>query len=92
LLAAGPFLPFKLRLGNGSVVPVPHPELLAFVPGGRTIVVTSRNKVGGEALERVAAGGAGADARGAEGAAVCTPQERGGSAEEHTRHSERQQN
>ncbi|CAG0968156.1 hypothetical protein PHYC_01097 [Phycisphaerales bacterium] len=40
-----PFVPFRLRLGDGTVVPVPHPELMAFFPGGRTIVVTSRDKL-----------------------------------------------
>lgn len=40
-----PFQPFKLRLGDGSVVPVPHPELMAFFPGGRSVVVTSRDKL-----------------------------------------------
>ena len=42
---ARPFHPFKLRLGDGTVVPVPHPELMAIFPGGRTLVVTSRDKL-----------------------------------------------
>lgn len=42
---ARPFHPFKLRLGDGTIVPVPHPELMAFFPGGRSIVVTSRDKL-----------------------------------------------
>lgn len=40
-----PFIPFRLRLGDGTVVPVPHPELMVFFPGGRTVVVTSRDKL-----------------------------------------------
>ena len=42
---ARPFHPFKLRLGDGSVVPVTHPELMAFFPGGRSVVVTSRDRL-----------------------------------------------
>ena len=38
---ARPFRPFTLRLADGEVVPVPHPEFLFFSPSGRTIVVAT---------------------------------------------------
>ncbi|MEL6330419.1 MAG: hypothetical protein AAFR38_12235 [Planctomycetota bacterium] len=39
LLSAQPFRPFRVRLASGKEVPIPHPELVNFSPGGRTMVV-----------------------------------------------------
>jgi hypothetical protein len=36
---ARPFHPFDIRMADGRSLPVPHPELLAIIPPGRTIVV-----------------------------------------------------
>jgi hypothetical protein len=36
---ARPFRPFEIHMGDGRSVPVPHPEVLAIIPPGRTIVV-----------------------------------------------------
>lgn len=36
---ARPFKPFDVNLADGRSLPVTHPELLAIVPPGRTIVV-----------------------------------------------------
>jgi hypothetical protein len=36
---ARPFQPFEVHMGDGRSVPVPHPEVLAIIPPGRTIVV-----------------------------------------------------
>jgi hypothetical protein len=36
---ARPFKPFDVHLTDGRALPVNHPELLAIVPPGRTIVV-----------------------------------------------------
>ncbi|MEW6253134.1 MAG: hypothetical protein AB1716_21050 [Planctomycetota bacterium] len=36
---AQPFRPFTLRTGGGREYEIPHPELLAIIPPGRTIVV-----------------------------------------------------
>ena len=38
-LHAEPFKPFYLRLTDGSVVAVPHPNFMGLSPGGRTAVV-----------------------------------------------------
>jgi len=40
---ARPFRPFYLRLGDGQRLPVRHPEMLAYSPGGRTATVYMRN-------------------------------------------------
>jgi hypothetical protein len=37
---AQPFHPFTLMLAGGRGIEVPHPEVLAVFPGGRTIIVT----------------------------------------------------
>lgn len=36
---ARPFKPFSLRLTDGTLVPVPHPEFILLSQGGRTAVV-----------------------------------------------------
>jgi hypothetical protein len=36
---AEPFRPFKLCLAGGPMVPVAHPDYIAFGPKGRTLVV-----------------------------------------------------
>lgn len=36
---AQPFRPFRLHLGDGRALPVPHPEFLAIHPTGRTVIV-----------------------------------------------------
>ena len=38
-LNSQPFRPFALRLTDGSLVSVPHPEFIAVSQGGRTAVV-----------------------------------------------------
>ena len=38
-LHAQPFRPFALRLTDGTLVAVPHPEFMAVSQGGRTAVV-----------------------------------------------------
>lgn len=37
---AHPFRPFAFRLADGRMLPVPHPEFLAFNGRGRTAIVT----------------------------------------------------
>lgn len=45
-LQARPFRRFSLRLTDGSLVPVPHPEFILLTQGGRTAVVnTEGNKL-----------------------------------------------
>ena len=39
MIGAEPFKPFSLRLTDGSLVPVPHPELILVTQGGRTAYV-----------------------------------------------------
>ena len=39
VLRAQPFKPFDLRLTDGQVIHVPHPEYAAPSPSGRTVVV-----------------------------------------------------
>ncbi len=39
---AQPFKPFAIRTGDGREYRVSHPELLAIMPPGRTIIVASR--------------------------------------------------
>lgn len=36
-----PFMPFRLYFADGGHADVRHPELLAYVPGGRTAVLYS---------------------------------------------------
>jgi hypothetical protein len=36
---AEPFQPFDIHLADGRILSVPHPEVLAIVPGGRNIIV-----------------------------------------------------
>ena len=38
-LHAEPFKPFSLRLTDGSLLPVPHPDFIAVSRGGRTVIV-----------------------------------------------------
>jgi hypothetical protein len=40
---ARPFLPFDIHMADGRRLPVVHPELLAIIPPGRTIVVAKKN-------------------------------------------------
>jgi hypothetical protein len=39
LHVARPFRPFRIHLADGRSLEVPHPEVLAHVPGARTFVV-----------------------------------------------------
>lgn len=39
MLKVKPFRPFGLRLADGEVVPVRHPEMIATSPSGRTLAV-----------------------------------------------------
>ena len=39
MLATQPFRPFALRLADGELVRVDHPEFIARSPSGRTVVV-----------------------------------------------------
>lgn len=39
MMAAKPFRPFALRLADGELVRVEHPEFIARSPSGRTVVV-----------------------------------------------------
>ena len=39
MMAARPFRPFALRLADGELVRVDHPEFIARSPSGRTVVV-----------------------------------------------------
>ena len=43
MLRARPFRPFGLRLADGEVVPVVHPDFLSRSPQGRTVVVWGRD-------------------------------------------------
>jgi hypothetical protein len=43
MLSARPFRPFGLRLADGEVIPVPHPDFIARSPAGRTVVVFGKN-------------------------------------------------
>jgi hypothetical protein len=40
---AQPFQPFDIHLADGRTLAVPHPELLAIVPPGRTCLVAQDN-------------------------------------------------
>ncbi len=46
---ARPFHPFRLHLADGRALEVPHPEMLAIMPPGRTVFVAT----GEEAYEVV---------------------------------------
>jgi hypothetical protein len=41
ILRIEPFKPFALRLADGTLVPVPHPDFIALSEGGRTAIVTT---------------------------------------------------
>jgi hypothetical protein len=43
MLGVKPFRPFGLRLADGEIVRVEHPELISLSPLGRTVVVWGRN-------------------------------------------------
>jgi hypothetical protein len=43
-LHSQPFKPFSLRLTDGSLVRVPHPEFMIVTRGGRTAVVNSEGE------------------------------------------------
>ena len=43
MLATRPFRPFALRLADGELVRVEHPEFIARSPGRRTVVVFGRD-------------------------------------------------
>jgi len=38
-MRAQPFKPFRMFLADGRMFSVDHPELLAYIPGGRTCMV-----------------------------------------------------
>lgn len=44
VIRAQPFLPFSLRLADGSRVEVRHPELIAHAPGARTVIVVGSDE------------------------------------------------
>ena len=39
ILRAQPFKPFSLRLTDGTLVPVPHPDFILVSQGGRTAII-----------------------------------------------------
>lgn len=41
---AEPFRPFAMNLAGGRQLAVPHPDLIAYVPGGRTAVVVREDE------------------------------------------------
>ncbi len=43
-LHAQPFKPFALRLTDGSLVPVPHPDFMLLSQGGRTAVINTEGE------------------------------------------------
>jgi hypothetical protein len=43
MMGARPFRPFALRLADGELVRVEHPEFIARSPNGRTVVVFGPN-------------------------------------------------
>jgi hypothetical protein len=43
-LHAQPFKPFALRLTDGSLIPVPHPDFIAVTQGGRTAIVLAEGE------------------------------------------------
>jgi hypothetical protein len=38
-LRAQPFLPFTIRMADGTSFPIPHPDFLSMSPTGRTAVI-----------------------------------------------------
>lgn len=40
-LHAAPFQPFTIHMADGRSLPVPHPDFVAVMPGGQTIIVVS---------------------------------------------------
>jgi hypothetical protein len=43
-LHSQPFKPFRLRLTDGSLVRVPHPEFIVVSQGGRTAIVNTEGE------------------------------------------------
>src|SRR5207248_1468895 len=43
-LHAQPFKPFLLRLTDGTLIPVPHPEFMVLSQGGRTAIVNTEGE------------------------------------------------
>ncbi len=39
-----PFTPFTIRMADGRAIEVPHPDLVAHSPSGRTVIVMHRNE------------------------------------------------
>ncbi len=38
-LKANPFIPFRIHVADGRVIPIDHPEFVLCIPGHRTFVV-----------------------------------------------------
>lgn len=38
---AVPFVPFKVRTMSGKDIPVPHPDFIWMLPGGRRVFITT---------------------------------------------------
>jgi len=43
-LHAHPFKPFSLRLEDGTLIPVPHPDFMVLSQGGRTAIVNTEEE------------------------------------------------
>ena len=43
-LHAQPFKPFSLRLTDGTLIPVPHPDFMVLSQGGRTAIVNTEGE------------------------------------------------
>ena len=43
-LKAQPFKPFLLRLTDGTLVPVPHPDFMVVSQGGRTAIINTEGE------------------------------------------------
>lgn len=41
VMHAAPFQPFTIHVADGRALPVPHPDFIAIMGAGRSIVVTS---------------------------------------------------
>jgi hypothetical protein len=39
-----PFCPFTIRMADGRAIEVPHPDFVAHVPTGRTVIVVHPNE------------------------------------------------
>jgi hypothetical protein len=39
-----PFKPFALRLADGALIPVPHPDFVFLSQGGRTAIVNTEGE------------------------------------------------